>query len=79
MARDKAARVRRITVPGRIQDGTPLVQQIAKGLAEETFGVDAAYVRDLGFWSPLTNGDPVTPEIIFDSDGDTIAVWTATP
>ena len=30
----------------------------------------------VGEWSPLTNGDPVTPELIFNSDGDCIAVYT---
>jgi hypothetical protein len=30
----------------------------------------------VGEWSPLTNGDPVTPELIFNSDGDTISVYT---
>jgi hypothetical protein len=30
----------------------------------------------IGYWSPLTNGDPVAPELIFDGSGDTIAVWT---
>lgn len=30
-----------------------------------------------GYWSPLTNGDWDSPELIFAS-GDTIAVWTAT-
>lgn len=29
-----------------------------------------------GFWSPLTTGDPINPELIFDIHGDTIAVWT---
>ena len=33
----------------------------------------------VGYWSSLTNGDPVLPEVIFDSFGDTIAVWTALP
>lgn len=33
--------------------------------------------QSIGYWSPLTNGDPVSPELIFDSFGDTIAVWTA--
>jgi hypothetical protein len=41
----------------------------------------AYYVPELvvaaGFWSPLTNGDPVSPELIFDSDGNTVDVWTA--
>jgi len=25
-----------------------------------------------GYWTPITNGDPVTPEILFDSNGDCI-------
>ena len=29
-----------------------------------------------GSWSPLTNGDPINPELVFDITGDTIAVWT---
>lgn len=29
-----------------------------------------------GYWSPLTNGDPVTPELVFDGSGDTISIWT---
>lgn len=29
-----------------------------------------------GSWSPLTNGDPINPELIFDGNGDTYAVWT---
>ncbi len=36
-------------------------------------------ISQVGYWSPLTNGDPVSPEIVFDSFGDTIAVWTPTP
>jgi hypothetical protein len=28
-----------------------------------------------GYWSILANGDPVTPEVVFDGDGDVIAVW----
>ena len=27
-----------------------------------------------GYWSPLTNGDPVTPELVF-ADGDAIMTW----
>lgn len=36
-------------------------------------------VSAVGYWSPLTNGDPVTPELVFDMAGDTISVWTPTP
>lgn len=28
-----------------------------------------------GYWTILTNGDPVTPEIIFDSNGDVITFF----
>lgn len=41
-----------------------------------TVSVTAAAVSAVGYWSPLTNGDPVTPELIWDSFGDTVAVWT---
>lgn len=30
-----------------------------------------------GYWSLLTNGDPVTPELIFTADGDVVSVWVA--
>ena len=36
-------------------------------------------ISTLGYWSTLANGDPVTPEVVFDAFGDTIAVWTPTP
>jgi hypothetical protein len=32
-------------------------------------------IEDAGYWSILTNGDPVTPEVVFDADGDVISVW----
>lgn len=35
-------------------------------------------LQTFGYWSELTNGDPVTPELIF-SGGDTIDVWVPTP
>lgn len=38
----------------------------------------AADVESAGYWSPLTNGDVTTPELVF-ALGDTIAVWTPTP
>jgi hypothetical protein len=28
-----------------------------------------------GYYEPMTNGDPVTPEILFDADGDVIVAW----
>lgn len=32
-------------------------------------------VSGAGYWSPLTNGDPTSPELIFGPDGDTVDVW----
>lgn len=29
-----------------------------------------------GYWSPLTNGDPINPDLIYNAAGDVIAVWT---
>ncbi len=37
-----------------------------------------AGISTLGYWSILTNGDPVTPEVIF-ADGDCVSVWVPTP
>lgn len=34
-------------------------------------------VAQAGSWSPLTNGDPVSPELIFDINGDVVPVWVA--
>lgn len=41
--------------------------------------ITAAMIETVGYWSPLTNGDPVSPELLFDSDGDVIMAWTPTP
>lgn len=46
-----------------------------------TFTVDTLSeedITDLGYWSPLTNGDSGSPELLFDTDGDMITVWTST-
>ena len=36
-------------------------------------------LSQVGKWSELTNSDPVSPELVFDSFGDTIDVWVPTP
>jgi hypothetical protein len=35
-----------------------------------------AEVGSEGSWGPLTNGNPATPELIFNADGDTVDVFT---
>ena len=32
-----------------------------------------------GYWTPITNGDPLSPEILFDSAGDCIVGFVPTP
>ena len=27
---------------------------------------------DAGYWAPITNGDPLSPELLFDSAGDCV-------
>jgi hypothetical protein len=41
--------------------------------------VKAAAVAAKGYWSPITNGDPSAPELIFDSSANVVVAWTATP
>lgn len=36
-------------------------------------------ISQVGYWSELTNGDPISPELIFTSFGDTIDLWVPTP
>lgn len=57
----------------------PVLAVDSKGriVAITAVGIDAG-VEAAGYWSPLTNGDATTPELIF-ADGDTISVWTPTP
>ncbi len=46
-------------------------------VATGTVALDADVLPAFGYWSPLTNGNTINPELIFDASGDTIAVWTA--
>lgn len=39
----------------------------------------AADVMAVGYWAPVTNGDPGAPELIFDSFGDIVVAWVGTP
>lgn len=36
-------------------------------------------VAAAGYWAPVTNGDPANPELIFDSLGNCVVSFTATP
>lgn len=39
----------------------------------------ATGVAAAGYWTPITNGDGVTPEILFDSAGECIVGFVPTP
>lgn len=82
-----------VTWSGRTQDNQNIARQIlgiiqgpggAPGLDGEVVwnngGVlDSAPIWTFGFWAPLTNGDPVSPELIFDSVGDCVVGFVPQP
>jgi len=39
----------------------------------------AEAVMALGYWTPITNGDPLSPEILFDAEGDCVVGFVPTP
>jgi len=41
-------------------------------LVVENGDVVAKPLSDLGYWCPLSNGDPISPELVFDSNGHVI-------
>jgi len=72
-----------VSVMGRSANSTGNPADIAASADQQIVGrrgsvVGFTAIEAFGYWSPLTNGDPVTPELIFAA-GDAIAVWTATP
>lgn len=36
-------------------------------------------VMGAGYWTPITNGDPLSPEIVFDSAGECLVGFVPTP
>ena len=36
-------------------------------------------VSGAGYWTPITNGDALTPEVLFDSAGDCVVGFVPTP
>lgn len=70
------------SIVGRSANSTGNVADIAGSaqnqvLAYRSSALVFTAVTALGHWSPLTNGDPGSPELIFDGDGDVIMVWEA--
>ncbi len=71
-----------VRVMGANQAGQPL-----EAVDAETAAALAAHLADFdnphqvthdqlgGYWSVVTNGDPVTPEVVFTAEGDSIMAW----
>jgi hypothetical protein len=36
-------------------------------------------IAALGYWTPITNGDPLSPEILFDAEGACVVGFVPTP
>jgi hypothetical protein len=68
---------------GRGTAGTGEVEQLTIGAGLALTGtelrVTATGVEQVGYWSVITNGDPVSPELLFDSNGDAIMGFVPTP
>jgi hypothetical protein len=68
---------------GRGTAGSGSVEQITLGAGLAMTGtelrVTASGIEALGYWTPITNGDPLSPEILFDADGDCVVGFVPTP
>jgi len=68
---------------GRGSPGTGPVEVITLGeglvMTDTTLSVTAGGVEALGYWTPITNGDPVHPELLFDAEGDCVVGFVPTP
>jgi len=67
--------------PGTYGDATHVGQFTVdqKGLLQFAQNVEITGGGGDGYWSVITNGDPVTPELLFDSNGDAIMGFVPTP
>jgi hypothetical protein len=68
---------------GRGTAGTGEVEQLTIGAGLALTGtelrVTATGVEQMGYWSVITNGDALSPELLFDSNGDAIMGFVPTP
>lgn len=68
---------------GRGTAGVGPVEELLIGagltLTDLTLSVTADGIESLGYWTPITNGDPLSPEILFDAEGDCVVGFVPTP
>lgn len=55
--------------------GTSTTQLATTAFVQNAF----LHVPELGYWAPLTNGDPISPELVFDSHGEVIVAFRQGP
>ena len=67
---------------GRGSSGSGPVEQLFIGtglaLTDLTLSVTSDGIEQLGYWTPITNGDPLSPEILFDAEGDCVVGFVPT-
>lgn len=66
---------------GRGSAGAGPVEELTIGAGLALVGTELRATADVagaGYWTPITNGDPLSPEILFDSAGDCIVGWVPT-
>jgi hypothetical protein len=71
-----------LTAPHLLGRGTPglgPVEPISVGAGLALTGTTLSATGTAGYWTPITNGDPVTPEILFDAVGDCVVGFVPTP
>ena len=68
---------------GRGSAGAGPVEEITLGegltMTGTELSVDADALADAGYWTPITNGDPASPELLFDAEGDCVVGFVPTP
>lgn len=57
--------------------GNPYIDANFAALQAE-IDTPVAPLPHFGYWSPLTNGNAASPDLIYNKSGDVIAVWTVT-
>ena len=67
---------------GRGSSGVGPVEELTIGAGLALVGTELVATADgiesLGYWTPITNGDPLSPEILFDAEGDCVVGFVPT-
>jgi len=68
---------------GRGSPGVGPVEEILIGdgltMTDTTLSVTAESIEALGYWALITNGDPLSPEPLYDAEGDAVMGFVPTP